>query len=87
MGRGAVHQGGPQAGQQDGHDYPQNGAEGAQSAAQRLRDGEANRRVIVLVHRVPAVRGDGKDGVNIGPDEHKARVSQGKQARKAGQQV
>ena len=41
----------------------------------------------ILVHAQPVRHGNGEDAVGVGADHHEARLAQGKQARKAVEQV
>ena len=63
------------------------GQQAGQHQGRRHGQAEAHGAVVVLVDLLLGLQRDGKDGVGIGPDEHKARLSQREQAGKAVEQV
>ena len=76
-----------QARQHHRQQHTQKCAEAAQSLAENLRERHAHRRIIILIHRVPGIGGNGENRVGIRADQHKPGVTQGKQPRKPIQQV
>ena len=81
------HQGGGQPRGDNGQHHTQQGARRAHGIAQRLREGETDGGVVVLIDHIPGLGGDGEDGVGVSADQHEAGVPQGEQAGKAVEQV
>ena len=80
------HGGGHAAPQNQRQHHAQHQAE--RPAAEELRQGEVDGGAVIdIVDRIPLGNGDGQNRVGIRPQQHEARLSQGKEAREAVEQV